>query len=252
MSNNFTLNIPGNECIGDSLVKINGNFSELDTAATSLSANKVSKSGDSMSGFLTLHASPTATNHAATKGYVLSQIPKTSVETWNGYDIFINALVSRNSRYNYWNERGVNFSVSGFADVRSEVSSSIPSISTELIVKAQMEFASNLRYNLDYVLFVNWQTQVATTGGSVALVHPTLASISTPSFMGFNKSWTFNTAHAPTQIDIISDSIYPPQRFYLKAIVSTQSVSQIPILYYTDDYPRDIRYSIFAKHTYYI
>lgn len=66
---NFTQNIPGTECIGDSLPKINSNYANLDTAVTTLSAQKVSKSGDIMTGFLTLHANPTDPLHASTREF---------------------------------------------------------------------------------------------------------------------------------------------------------------------------------------
>ena len=48
---------------------ISTNTSNISTNATAI-ATKVAKAGDTMTGFLTLHADPTSDLHAATKGYV--------------------------------------------------------------------------------------------------------------------------------------------------------------------------------------
>ena len=47
---------------------------DLESSSTNLVATKVSLSGDTMTGFLTLNANPTNTLHAATKQYVDSAI----------------------------------------------------------------------------------------------------------------------------------------------------------------------------------
>jgi hypothetical protein len=63
--------IPETQCIGDSLETINSNFSNLNNAAISLSATKVSKAGDTMTGPLTLpNSDPSLNNHATRKLYV--------------------------------------------------------------------------------------------------------------------------------------------------------------------------------------
>jgi hypothetical protein len=71
--------IQDTECIGDSLVKINSNFSNLSTHGQVLSATKFDKVGGSVTGAITLPSNPTAPLHAATKQYVDSFLPKASV-----------------------------------------------------------------------------------------------------------------------------------------------------------------------------
>jgi hypothetical protein len=51
------------------------NISDVNTVASNISSisAKVSKSGDTMTGLLTLSGAPTADNHASTKAYTDSQ-----------------------------------------------------------------------------------------------------------------------------------------------------------------------------------
>jgi len=62
--------IQDTECIGDSLVKINSNFSALRTNVQSLITTKFDKAGGEVTGDILLPDDPTQPRHAATKQYV--------------------------------------------------------------------------------------------------------------------------------------------------------------------------------------
>lgn len=88
LTGNVTGNVSGNAGTATKLQTartING-VSFDGTANITVSANdptKVAKAGDTMSGFLTLHAEPTATRHAATKKYVDDVFAATgNVKAW--------------------------------------------------------------------------------------------------------------------------------------------------------------------------
>jgi hypothetical protein len=59
---------------------LNNDANYASTLSTQI-ATKVSKSGDTLTGFLTLHAAPTSSLHASTKGYVDAAIAAFSAET---------------------------------------------------------------------------------------------------------------------------------------------------------------------------
>jgi hypothetical protein len=77
MSCNFITQIPRDECIGDSRIRINDNFTALNAAVCSLSAASLNpdsfvlKSGDAMSGNLILPSNNSPSNsHAVRRDYV--------------------------------------------------------------------------------------------------------------------------------------------------------------------------------------
>jgi hypothetical protein len=77
MSCNFVTSIPRDECIGDSRVRINNNFTALNNAVCTLSATAVNpnafvlRAGDTMTGNLTLPSNTTPNNaHAVRRDYV--------------------------------------------------------------------------------------------------------------------------------------------------------------------------------------
>lgn len=93
--------IQDTECIGDSLIKINSNFSLLGSAVQSLSALKFDKTGGTVTGPITLpNANPTNPLHATTKQYVDAQfgIVPSTIKAWVNFNGI--APVSIRSQFN--------------------------------------------------------------------------------------------------------------------------------------------------------
>jgi len=113
-ANSITADLAGNANSADKLAtarSINGVSFDgtADITITAQDPDSVTKSGDSMTGFLTLNANPTSNLHAATKQYVDSQLIG-AIPLWAGTTTFSNVQATYSNfpagtRVAFWEER---------------------------------------------------------------------------------------------------------------------------------------------------
>ena len=265
----YVQNIERTECIGNSLVKINNNFKNLDVAVCETGNdieslnNRTTLNLNSLSAFLTTTQIETVIGSTATLDGAISATSKAQ-----GSNYFPAAAYLADFRWEKANgtvelTRMETVTPSTYAPWQNffpyKPNGNIKS--TKFTVSQPVMDSSSSQDCMDYIFYVDWVNAIAWMTGSYKLFDDNF----TQGNFVFNKKWNFSSGN---EIAILTDSNTVNANFNqlgerhsssflasnlpspLKAQVSTNGILKIPVWFYTG-FNETTNVSIFIENTFF-